>query len=564
MYNCLVLSKLYHLEYLEISENSPDIPNSYDFYAFNYHHVRMSWLDTSSVRKLPGLKLTFVLETMPNDPFVLCPRDDFDVYCTLDPTMVVSDPRVYGFPRPLEVPSEVPIHTANEIPVFGTFGFATRGKGFDRVVEAVNKEFDTAIVRINIPPSTFAFRSRSLFAKQDYAEYLGDLCKKVAGKGIEVVVTNDYMSKSQLISWCAENSLNCFLYDRNLPGLSATTDQAIVSGRPLSVSDNQTFRHIHQFVTPYPHRSLKESMVSSVEEVKRMQVEWSPEKFAGKFEKVLADNGLFHEAAHTSLPPEFIHLEKRQLEVTPLGRCVRIARKIGYALSDGIEYLRPVPKRNSMCKFLLSISEVRDCTSYLNTHGYVSHRLSCKDWDLANIISDLSDGNLLDMGSSDSFLLTNATRKGLHGEKYGIDLQRPDVPVEGVQYILGDLTRTGLPDEKFKNVTCLSVLEHNVDFAAFAHECSRLLSPGGKLYVTFDYWTPRVVPNLQIFRSPWNILDRSDVERLVTECRSTGLELTQEIDWTLGKPVITKRFHSPDPSIAYTFGMLRFQKQLSG
>jgi hypothetical protein len=38
------------------------------------------------------------------------------------------------------------------------------------------------------------------------------------------------------------------------------------------------------------------------------------------------------------------------------------------------------------------------------------------------------------------------------------------------------------------------------------------------------------------------------------------LELADDIDWTLGKPVIDNRYHSPDLSIAYTFGMLVFQK----
>lgn len=563
IYDCLVLSKRYTLSYLELTEDSPDIPNSFDFYAFNYHHVRMSWLDTTSVRNLPGLKLTFVLETLPNNPFVLCPPDDFNAYCTLDPTMAVSDPRVYAFPRPLEVPSATPVHKEKAVPTIGTFGFATYGKGFELVVEAVNKEFDAAVVRVNIPPSDFAFTPRGRLRKVNYTDYLGQLCKKVAKRGTQVVVTNDYMSKTQLIGWCAENTLNCFLYNRNQPGLSATTDQAIVTGRPLAVSNNETFRHIHQYLTPYPLRSLKESLTASPEEVKRMCADWSPDKFADRFEKVLADNGLFGETAHLSLPPEYVHLARKSSHITPAGRAVRVIRKLGYAVTDVWDSLKPTPRRSTLCKFLLSTSEVRACSSYLRAHGLISHRLICKDWDLANIISDLSDGNLLDMGSSDSYLLMNAIRKGLKGEKFGIDLQRPDAPVEGVSYVLGDLTKTGLPDGKFSNITCLSVIEHDVDFEAFASESSRLLTPGGKLYVTFDYWTSRVAPRLQIFRSPWKILDRSEVERLVSVCRSFELDLVDDIDWSVGRPVINARYYSPDPSTAYTFGMLVFRKKPS-
>lgn len=283
VYDCLKLSEKYDLDYLEVSENQRRISTAYNFYAFNYHHLTMSWLDTKTLSRLPGLKLTFVLETLRNDPFVLCPHDAFDVYCALDPTMNIADKRVYAFPRPLEpAPAPAPqSYEEQEIPVIGTFGFATKGKGFELVVEAVNREFDRAKVRINIPPGTYV--------NQGYAEQLIELCERTAKQGIEVEVTRDYWSKDQLIQWCAQNTLNCFLYNRNSPGLSATTDQAISSGRPLSVSTNETFRHIHSRIKPYPLRSLKQSIEKSQQEVFQLQQDWLPRKFAARFEEVLED-----------------------------------------------------------------------------------------------------------------------------------------------------------------------------------------------------------------------------------------------------------------------------------
>src|SRR6185503_19426138 len=115
---------------------------------------------------------------------------------------------------------------------------------------------------------------------EKYANYLGELCKKVAGQDVNVVISHDYMTKQELIEWCGQNTLNCFLYDRNLPGLAATTDQAIVSGRPLSVSENDTFRHILAYIPPYPRLSLKESIENSIPMVKQMQYDWSPATFA--------------------------------------------------------------------------------------------------------------------------------------------------------------------------------------------------------------------------------------------------------------------------------------------
>jgi hypothetical protein len=287
-YRCLVLSDTYQLDYREIDSSSRKIPRDYHFYIFNHHYATMSWLDTECVRQLPGLKATLVLEMLPNQPFVLCPPNDFDVYLVLDPTMNIEDKRVYAMPRPLEVVSLRP-GPDSQIPVIGTFGFATAGKGFELVVDAVNKEFDEAIVRINIPQGTHTSNVTWHLQNRDYREYLIELCRKVAKKGVQVIVTDEYMTKEALIEWCSRNTLNCFFYNRDQPGLAATTDQAISSGRPLSVSTNETFRHIHRYIEPYPFQTLKESIASSRAGVLDMQRDWSPRRFAEKLETALTD-----------------------------------------------------------------------------------------------------------------------------------------------------------------------------------------------------------------------------------------------------------------------------------
>jgi hypothetical protein len=292
IHKSLMLSSKYDLDYLEVDENSRPIPTKYDFYAFNYHYIAMRWLDTRSIRRLPGIKTTFVLEVLPNDPFVLCPKD-FDAYCALDPTMNVADQKVYPFPRPLDIPTRITPYRTSAIPVIGTFGFATLGKGFELVVDAVNREFDKAIIKINMPSGTYTDAHFWKLHRRNYADHLSELCERVARKGIQVIVTRDYMTKEDLVEWCSQNTLNCFLYNRNQPGLAATTDQAISSGRPLAVSMNETFRHIHAYLKPYPFQSLKESITLSQSHVLRMQKDWAPQNFAIKFEGVLADFGLF-------------------------------------------------------------------------------------------------------------------------------------------------------------------------------------------------------------------------------------------------------------------------------
>ena len=136
MYEALKLSDYYCLDYLEIDQNSCKVSNQYNFYVFNYHHGSMGWLNTKKLAKqLTGLKITLVLEVSPNNPFILCPPDDFDIYCVLDPTVKINDQRVYAFPRPLETFENGTPYQEPKVPTIGTFGFATVGKGFELVVD---------------------------------------------------------------------------------------------------------------------------------------------------------------------------------------------------------------------------------------------------------------------------------------------------------------------------------------------------------------------------------------------------------------------------------------------
>lgn len=294
-YQCLLNSEKYSLDYTEITEDNLTLSTDYDFYFFNYHVKTMSWLDTKSIKTLlPGVKMTIVLEVSPNDPFVFCSPDDFDIYCVLDPTLNINMKNVFPFPRPLEIFSgnDVP-YEPKEIPLIGSFGLGTHGKGFEHLLDAVNREFERANVRINIPYATYWDEGEA------YAKYLAQMCKDRAKEGIEVTVTHDYMTKPELINWCGQNTINCFFYDRNLPGLAATTDQAIASGRPLLISKNNTFRHIQKYIKPFPYQTLKEAIENTQKNVEEIQREWSPAKFRERFEEIV-EKCSFDKAQHVS------------------------------------------------------------------------------------------------------------------------------------------------------------------------------------------------------------------------------------------------------------------------
>lgn len=266
------------LDYLEPSESTFD--TNYDYFIINYHDVVLAHVNMGFVANIPKPKIAHVLELAPDgDILRRCPKI-FDAYMLPDPsTNYKGEQKCWTFPRPLEPQPQI-LRGRNLVPVIGTFGFATWGKRWEEIVKAVNKEFSSAVVRINIPPATYVPNATKIF------EDIKELCLKTAKPGIQVEVTDKYMTKSELIEWCFYNDLNCFLYMRpGMEGLAAATDQAISARQPLVVSADPTFRHIHKYLRPYPEISLTEALDSGPI-VEAIAADWHPLKFQLAFHEM--------------------------------------------------------------------------------------------------------------------------------------------------------------------------------------------------------------------------------------------------------------------------------------
>lgn len=215
-----------------------------------------------------------------------------------------------------------------------------------------------------------------------------------------------------------------------------------------------------------------------------------------------------------------------------------------------------------MNNFLQTRQQVDNCTNYLKNNNLLCHGLSCKDYDLAEVVPLLKDGDLLDMGSQGSSILDNVVRRNLTGLKYGIDLSYPENSSSGgIGLFKGDLMNCPFQDGMFNTITCMSVIEHEVDFNLLGKECARLLKPGGELFMTFDYWDPKVDTSwFKMFGLSWTILDRADVARLIKSLEDHGLYPSGPIDYNTTEPVINPSYCSPT-SVSYTFGSIHFIKQ---
>lgn len=275
-YQALTLSDKYTIDYSESQE--PLNHEEYDFIVINHHPVVNRWVENYAYTI--NQKKTFAIVTevghenhiMPYTPLI------FDNYIILDPTVIDTHP-IYGFSRPLESYTTTPYE--HQKIVIGSFGFPTTDKNWEEIVKKTQNEFDTAHIRFNIPHATYVPN-----CKQEI-ERIRKSCQSIIQKpNITFEITHFYFSKQELVDWCSQNTINVFLYNRNMTGLSATTDQAIIAERPLLVSQNPTFRHILQYLHPYP-QSLKEAIEKTLPAVLQMKKDWSPLMFTRKFEHIL-------------------------------------------------------------------------------------------------------------------------------------------------------------------------------------------------------------------------------------------------------------------------------------
>jgi hypothetical protein len=69
--------------------------------------------------------------------------------------------------------------------------------------------------------------------------------------------------------------------------LAAVTDQAIMAGKPILVTSDNTFRHLHKYLEYYPNINIKTAIEKNADGVEQMRKDWSEANFLQKFETLL-------------------------------------------------------------------------------------------------------------------------------------------------------------------------------------------------------------------------------------------------------------------------------------
>jgi len=207
------------------------------------------------------------------------------------------------------------------------------------------------------------------------------------------------------------------------------------------------------------------------------------------------------------------------------------------------------------CQFLKTENEIVESTNFLRENGYVTHTATPKNWELAHLIPEIGDGNLLDLSHSDSSLLKNVCLKKTMGKKYALQGMELISPVHEVNKLNGSFDQIPLPNQHLNTMVYLSANQSLTEL--FAKEAARLLVPGGKLFVSFNYWNPSIQSATLI---AGQIFDRKLTEELIAVFKRNQLRLVQELDWSTQDAIIRPGYYSIHANFSYTFGILTFEK----
>ncbi len=250
---------------------------------YNYYPLTMPWLTSRMIRRyqIPSLG---VMHEGTQEVADSATQEMFDYHLCPDPTLVENNPNVFKTRR--LIPTYQGHGSVSEIVTIGSFGFGFGDKGFERLIETVHHEFDEARIALHLP---FNGVTASDHQERTIA-HIKKTVERISKPGIELVMTHDFLSKSQLLDFLASNTLNAFFYDTNKHlGISSTIEHALAVKRPMAITKCGMFRHVYS-ANPsicIEDSSLKQIIANGVSPLEPFYDEWNEANFIADYERIL-------------------------------------------------------------------------------------------------------------------------------------------------------------------------------------------------------------------------------------------------------------------------------------
>lgn len=508
LFSVLALSKKLNFEYADIrSLQDFDLAVERSEFAavvVNYHPQTLPFIQVDMPRRF-AIPCIAVMHEMTQSEADSMPRGIFQYYVMGDPTLRQNNEYVFSTGRiiPLYENETSPPETVT----IGSFGFSVGSKGFQRLVDSVQEEFDEAIIRINIPANGIVDQD-GLEARRQI-----DLCRARLWKpGIEFKATHEFFDKTQLMDFLATNTLNAFLYDY-IPkaGISSATDHAMAARRPIAITRSIMFRHLHDLdpAITIENRRLKEIILSGTRPYDHLLDEWSPERICLRYEEIIEevscrkDRVILAETASLRKTPQRNFLGTGKGIMTLILRIVRAIwrRSMLYVVRPLIFSMKSVALN---LLILLRVTRPRSrFNRILDDSARIEYARTI--WRLTELTPEVMAKKIPRANIQQAFIFdavksfagTFASPKilciGSFEDSAAISLKKVGYVIEEIDPVINQLDLNGfyhLPTTErgtYDIIFSTSVLEHVQDDERFMTQMADLLAPGGVGILTCDF-----------------------------------------------------------------------------
>lgn len=255
-----------------------------EFVLWNYYPCVMPWvnLEVLNIARNRGIKQASIFHEIP--------ITGFDALIYPDPTFTQKSENLvewYSIGRPIpKIRQDAPRISDLDNPIIGSSGFGFENKGYARLVQRVNEEFQTATIRFHLPYARWGDEHG------ERARKIAEACRNAAKHSIKLEFTHDFKTPEGYLDWLCENDINVFLYDEMRGrGIASTIDFALMANRPIAVSKTTMFRHLHDLCPSVcvEDRSIREIIASGTSPLMDLMLRFSPENFCESMDEIIYD-----------------------------------------------------------------------------------------------------------------------------------------------------------------------------------------------------------------------------------------------------------------------------------
>lgn len=470
----------------------------------NYHPQTLPFIRIESARRYE-VPCIAIMHEMTQAEADTIPDGFFRYYVMGDPTLRANNSRVFATGR--LIPAFENRRPPPAVVTIGSFGFSVGSKGFRRLVDTVQEEFDEAIIRVNIPANGIIDKDGRQAREQV------EVCRARLWKpGIKFIASHDFLSGEELIEFLASNTLNAFLYDY-LPkaGISSAVDQALAARRPLAITRSVMFRHLFDLDPPITIEdiSLRGIISNGVEPYRHLLEDWAPSRICARYEGILAEVLRREQKSGSDLRDRVASHPSALGEVTGMNMSSLAARVLRGVKRRVVHYvLKPAGylAKSLLTRFLILLGINKPRTRYNRIlddaarieYAEVIERLAklspgiiAKKIPRANIqqafvfdaverfAERFSNPKMLCIGSFEDSAAAALKRVGFSLEEIDPVINQLDLNA----FVNLPTTKLGTYDIVFST----SVLEHVRNDAKFVRQMADLLAPGGIGILTCDF-----------------------------------------------------------------------------